>query len=132
MHISENKRNGNHLFCVLDILLCAGNVMIKVVSLLENMKESGMQSNSPVFWGDCLAKLSERMRLILAVLRIHGPQPVSNLIQIAYPGQRVFTSGQRNHFLASLRHLEENGLIKKVEEDPFNPVWKITEKGKNI
>jgi len=72
------------------------------------------------------------MRVTLTVLRIHGPQPISNLIQIAYPGQRVFTRGQRNHFLASLRHLEEDSLIAKVKEDPFNPVFKITEKGKNI
>jgi len=77
-------------------------------------------------------RISERMRVTLAVLRIFGPQPTSNLIQIAYAGQRVFTSGQRNHFLASLRHLDEDDLIEKVEEDPFNPVWKITEKGKNI
>jgi len=69
------------------------------------------------------------MRLILALLKVFGPQPTSNIILIVYPGQTVFLSRQVQYLQRTLDGLEEKGLIEK---DATETLWQITEKGKNI
>lgn len=73
-------------------------------------------------------RLSERMRIILSLLRVYGPQPTSNLIQIVFPGQRVYLGRQTQYLLRTLHGMEDQGLIEK----DVTGLWKITEKGKNI
>jgi len=69
------------------------------------------------------------MRVILALLRVFGPQPTSNLMQIVFPGQTGYLSRQVQYLLRTLHGMEDQGL---VEKDVTGMLWKITEKGKNI
>jgi len=69
-------------------------------------------------------KLSERMRLILALLKVYGPQPIENLMQIVYLGQTEFLSKQHQHLLRTLNHLEEKGLI----ENRGKLLWQTTKR----
>jgi len=69
------------------------------------------------------------MYLILALLRIFGPQPTSNLMQIVFPKQRAYLDRQVQYLLRTLHGMEDQELIEK---DITGMLWKITEKGKNI
>lgn len=69
-------------------------------------------------------KLSERMRLILALLKVYGPQPIENLKRIVYPGQTEYLSKQHQYLLRTLNHLEEEGLI----ENRGKLLWQITKR----
>lgn len=79
-------------------------------------------------------KLSERMRLILAILRVYGPQPLGDLLQIVYAGQRFFFTRQHLYLVRTLDKLEQEDLIEKTKDTalPQLILWKITEKGKNL
>ena len=54
-------------------------------------------------------------QLILALLKLYGPQPIENIIQIVYAGQTLYLAKQRWYLLGALHRLEDKGLIK---EDP--------------
>jgi len=69
------------------------------------------------------------MRLILALLKVFGPQPTSNLLKIVFPGQAGYFDRQVQYLLRTLHKMEDQGLIEK---DGTGMLWKITEKGKNI
>jgi len=69
-------------------------------------------------------KLSQRQKLILALLRVCGPQPAENIIQIIYSGQRIFLRKQHQYLARTLRQLEQLDLITQHLGQ-----WALTERG---
>lgn len=60
-----------------------------------------------------MPKLSERMKLILALLEVYGPQPTANMIKIVYPGQEAYLMRQEQYVLRTLHRLKDQGLIQR-------------------
>lgn len=79
-------------------------------------------------------KLNKHMRLILALLKVYGPQPTVNIASIAFPGQAVFFTRQMQYLTSTLHKLEAEELVtcSDKEREPMSQTWAITEKGKNL
>lgn len=72
-------------------------------------------------------KLSERRKLLLALLEVYGSQPTQTIQKILYPGQMFWFSRQNQYVLRTLRYLRDQGFIEKTAG---NALWQITEEGK--
>ena len=61
--------------------------------------------NPRLFLGCILRILSEREKLILAVLEVYGEAPTSNLLKIVYPGQALYLNRQHQYALRTIHRL---------------------------
>ena len=69
--------------------------------------------------------LSERQRLIVALLNTYGPSPESKIIRVVFPGQEVFLARQVQYLMRTLQKLEKAGLIEGKCGEHVT-VWKAT------
>ena len=70
-------------------------------------------------------RLSERERLIVALLKTYGPSPESKIIRVVFPGQEVFFARQGQYLTRTLRKLEKLELIEG-KCGAHETVWKAT------
>lgn len=74
-------------------------------------------------------QLSERSKLILALLDEFGNVPTNKIKKLVYPGQEVYLKKQTEYVLRTLHRLQGRGLITR---DKTGSLWAITETGRNI
>jgi len=62
-----------------------------------------------------MTELTQRMRLILALLKVFGPQPTNKIALIVYAGQSVFLGRQLQSLQSTLRKMQAMNLITFLE-----------------